>query len=188
MHKGSSNMLCRHAESAVHFLSTIGISIQVVPGAKGFIEHVEIVDGALHVDPRCRASAILHDAGHVAIVPSQFRHMLSGNLHSGTRRMFEELEQAQLEPDSPLERAMLQIGDCEATAWGWAAGKAIGIPDRLIIQDDEYDGEGPILRMQLNAKAYLGINGMSHAGFCVVRPNKYSPLPVYPDLAFWLQP
>ncbi|MNG37652.1 hypothetical protein D3C84_1250700 [compost metagenome] len=61
------------------------------------------------------------------------------------------------------------------------------MPPQKIIQDDEYDGEGAILRMQLSANGYIGINGMSNAGFCIVRPNKYSPLPVYPELAFWLQ-
>jgi len=184
----SGRMLCPHAKRTVSFLESIGLPIKVVPGATGFVDHVAIVEGTLHVDPQCRASAMLHDAGHLAIVPGKFRHMLSGNLYSGLKRMFEDTEVVMQHPDSPLARAMVQIGDPEATAWAWAAGKAIGLPPTMIIQDDEYDGEGAFLRMHLSANGYLGINGMSHAGFCIVRPNKYSSLPVYPKLAFWLQP
>lgn len=187
MEKASSNMQCRYAEMVANFLRSIGLSVQVVPGAKGFVDKIALVDGAIHVDPECRASALLHEAGHLAIVPSQFRHLLSGNMYAGTKQMFQELEQMNLEPDNPLERAMMQIGDTEATSWAWAAGKSLGLPDKMIIQNDEYDGDGSILRMQLNARSYLGINGMAQAGFCNVRPNPYRPRPVYPELAFWLQ-
>ncbi|WP_237113908.1 hypothetical protein [Pseudomonas aeruginosa] len=83
---------------------------------------------------------------------------------------------------------MIQTSDTEVTAWAWAAGVHLQIPPKMIIMDDEYSGEGPILRSQLKAMAYIGINGLSHGGFCQRRANPYSSLPVYPSLAFWLQP
>ncbi|MFL1449222.1 hypothetical protein ACI77O_12575 [Pseudomonas tritici] len=92
-----------------------------------------------------------------------------------------------LEPDDALVRAMIQAGETEATAWAFAAGRAVGLPDELIIQDCEYGGEGQHVRNALSASSYLGINGIQHAGFCVTRPNPYRRLPVYPALAFWLQ-
>lgn len=180
-------MECPHAEKAMQFLALIGVPVTVSPGARGFIEGVSIVDGALHVDPGVRASGLLHEAGHLAIVPTQFRSYLSGNLNSGMKRIVAELDALGLEPDSPLERAILQTGDPEATAWAWAAGKTIGIPDEMIVQDDEYSGEGPFIRVALAANSYVGIHGISHSGFCVPRPNSYRNLPVYPELAFWLQ-
>lgn len=188
MESAALNMRARYAEMVVSFLRSIGLTVKVVPGAKGFIDKIALVDGTIHVDPDCRASALLHEAGHLAIVPSQFRHLLNGNMYVGTKQMFKELQQMNLEPDSPLELAMMQIGDTEATSWAWAAGKHLGIPDKMIIQNDEYEGDGSILRMQLNARSYLGINGMAQAGFCNVRANPYRPRPVYPELAFWLQP
>lgn len=180
-------MLCPHAEAAMQFLSSIGLTVAVEEGAHGFIEHVAIADGGLRVDPRAPASGLLHEAGHLAIVPTQFRHYLSGNLREGMKRILAELEQMDLEPDSQLERAILQTGDAEATAWAWSVGKAIGIPDQLIIQTAEYNGEGAFIRASLAANSYLGINGLSHAGFCLTRSNPYRQLPVYPSLAFWLQ-
>ncbi len=180
-------MQCPHAERAMQFLSEIGITVQSVPGASGFIEHVEVVNGGLHVDPRAPASGLLHEAGHLAIVPTEFRHLLGGNLDAGMKKIFEHLESMELEPDSHLQRAMLQTGDAEATAWAFAAGRAIGLPDNLIIQDDEYGAEGRFIRNSLAAGAYLGINGIAHAGFCVLRATPYRPLPVYPTLAYWLQ-
>jgi len=180
-------MLCPHAEAAMQFLSAIGLSIEVKDGASGFIDHVAVVDGGLQADPKAPASGLLHEAGHLAIVPTRFRHYLSGNLGEGMKKIFAELDQMDLEPDSQLQRAILQTGDPEATAWAFAAGRAIGVPDELIIQDGEYSGEGGFIRMALAANSYVGINGISHAGFCVPRHNPYRPLPVYPSLAFWLQ-
>lgn len=180
-------MQCPHAERAMQFLSKIGIAVQVAPSASGFIEHVEVVNGGLHVDPRAPASGLLHEAGHLAIVPTGFRHLLSGDLDAGMAQIFEHLDGMQLEPDSHLQRAMLQTGDAEATAWAFAAGRAIGLPDDLIIQDDEYSGEGRFIRSALAGSAYVGINGIAHAGFCVRRATPYRPLPVYPALAYWLQ-
>lgn len=181
-------MHCSHAEAAMQFLTSIGLTVKVEDGARGFIEHVAILDGGLRVDPRAPASGLLHEAGHLAIVPTRFRHYLSGDLGQGMKRAFEELNQLGLDPEAPLMRAMLQVSDPEATAWAWAAGKAIGLPDQKIIQDDEYQGEGGFIRFALASNSYVGINGLSHAGFCVPRVNPYRPLPVYPSLAHWLQP
>lgn len=183
----SYGMHCPHAERTMRFLNEIGISVQMAPGASGFIDHIEVVNGGLHVDPRATASSLLHEAGHLAIVPTEFRHMLNGDLGAGMRKIIQYLDGLELEPDSHLERAILQTGDPEATAWAFAAGRAIGLPDKLIIQDDEYSGEGRFIRNALAAGAYVGINGISHAGFCVRRANPYRPLPVYPTLAYWLQ-
>lgn len=181
-------MLCDLAEQVLQFLLKIGLDVEVVPRASGFIEHVEIQDGKLRVDPNAPASGLLHEAGHLAIVPASYRHFLSGDLMVGIKRIFAEVDLAAFEPDSPLQRALLQIGDSEVTAWAWAAGIAAGVPEEAIILDHEYSGEGADIRTALAAKSYLGINGLSHAGFCVMRPNPYRPLPVYPALAFWLQP
>lgn len=171
----------------MQFLRSIGLTVQIDEGASGFIEHVAIAEGGLRVDPRAPASGLLHEAGHLAIVPSRFRHYLSGNVREGVKRAFAELDQMELAPDDPLVRAMLQISDPEVTAWAWAAGKSIGIPEEHIIQDDEYQGEGGFIRVALASASYSGIHGLSHAGFCVPKETPYRPLPVYPSLAYWLQ-
>lgn len=171
----------------MYFIAGIGLHVEIVPGACGFIEGVRVVAGGLHVDQGARASGLLHEAGHLAIVPNAYRHYLNGDLDEGIGQIFDEVDALGLEHDEPLLRAMLQAGDSEATAWAWAAGKALCLPEEKIIQNDEYGGDGAFIRSALAANSYVGINGISHAGFCVMRANPYRNLPVYPGMAFWLQ-
>ncbi len=84
-------------------------------------------------------------------------------------------------------RAALQCSDPEATAWAWAAGKHLGIPEDEIILDSEYGNDGAGIRLALSLRSYPGINGLAHAGFCAVRDG-VAPLPVFPALAHWTQP
>nr|WP_011923218.1 hypothetical protein [Pseudomonas fluorescens]CAM96443.1 hypothetical protein pQBR0411 [Pseudomonas fluorescens SBW25] len=170
------------------FLNEVGITVRLVPGATGFAQHCEISAGSINVDPRCRASALLHEAGHLATVPEQFRHLFSGNVGAGQRAVFNAVSGIDVFPGSPLDRAVVQIGDGEATAWGWAAGIQIGIPEFRIIRNDEYSGEGSLIRLGLKTNNYLGINGLAHAGFCKVKAHHPSDLPVYPCLAYWVHP
>lgn len=180
-------MQCPHAEKAMRFLRDIGLQVEICAGATGFTQHVEVIEGGLMVDPKAEASCLLHEAGHLAIVPEQFRHFMSGNLMAGMQHVYETVDRMGIDPDSALHRAVTQISDPEATAWGYAAGKAIGLPDDVIIRTVDYDGDGDFIRLALAANAYVGIHGVSHAGFCAIRKNPYRPLPVYPQLAYWLQ-
>lgn len=170
------------------FLRSIGLMAEWKAGASGFIEGVEIRDGILLVDPHARASALLHEAGHLAIIPSSFRGMAQSNIDGVIRTMLESISFT--DPDSPLCRAAMQCSDPEATAWAWAAGKHLKIPETLIIQNDEYDGSGADIRSMLRAGRYLGINGLQHGGLCVrggAQSMRKSDVPVYPQLKSWLQ-
>ncbi len=180
-------MTCAYAEKAMQFLSGIGLVVEVVPGAAGFISDVAIVEGTLHVDPHCRVSGLLHEAGHLATMPAKYRPWLNGNLYDSFKRIYEDADNSRMELTEQQERALLQTGDAEATAWAFAAGKHLGIPERVIILGDEYNGEGKIIRMLLSAKSYLGINSLQHAGFCQARRHPFKEGPVYPELNFWLQ-
>jgi hypothetical protein len=182
-----SDELKPYVAKAMDFLNGIGLPISVVPGATAFLELIRVVDGRLEIDPACPVSNVLHEAGHLAVVPSQFRHLMTGDLDEGTRLMFAEINKMGLEPDDPLSRAAMQAGECEATAWAWAAGEHLGIPPEVIILDSEYENDGEEMRDMLMARQYFGINGLMHAGFCVTRANPRRKLPVYPNLAHWLQ-
>lgn len=182
-------MECPYAQVVVDFLNNVGLPVKVVHEVKGgFLENVAIVAGELQVDQKARASNILHEGGHLAVIPARYRSWFSGNLDAGWKRVLADADILALGPDDPLSRALMQASDPEVTAWAWAAGKHLGIPDELVIMDDEYDNTGAIVRMQLGAHAYIGINGLSHGGFCVRRAHKYTTLPEYPLLQFWLQP
>ncbi|MDK6079752.1 hypothetical protein [Massilia varians] len=167
-------------------LAAIGIEVHIVPGATGFIPGCRIEAGALLVDPECAPSAVLHDAGHVALVPSRFRSYMSDNLGAGMKRMFDDLHEMDLPPDHPLQRAAIQCSDPEATAWAWAAGMAVGLAPEEIILDAEYGGTGAEIRSMLQANQYVGINGLAHAGMCK-RGHWVAPEARYPNMHCWLQ-
>jgi len=165
-------------QSLLTFLRTIGITIHEVEKLPetGFLESILLKDGEMYILPEAKISSILHEAGHLAIIPAQFRHFASGDLR-GLQQMFDALDNEPL--DSPLMRAALQCGDTEATAWAYAVGVHLGIPEKLIIQDDEYSGTGNEIRAVVAIGHYLGVHGLQHAGMC----NKRD----WPRLIRWVQ-
>lgn len=46
----------------IDFLRSIGLEVNIVEGAKGFIDGVRIESGKLLVSPECRPSGLLHEA------------------------------------------------------------------------------------------------------------------------------
>lgn len=177
-------------DQAVAFLDSIGIPCQAEPGAVGFLPGIDIRDGVLHYDPQVPVSNLLHEAGHLAILPGEYRRRAGSNISGIVKAMFQELAAvAARDVDGPLTRAMMQTSDPEATAWAWAVGEHLGIPLEQIILPHEYDGEGESIARCLRMRGYVGINGLAHAGFCVVRPGleKVYGRPAFPRLAMWVQ-
>ena len=170
-------------------LNGIGLPTHLVEkvAADSFVPGIRMERGELLVAPGARVSALLHEAGHLATVPSRFRHYVGANWSAAIARMFKETQNE--EPDSPLYRALLQCSDPEATAWAYAFGLHLGFEPDAIILDDEYEDTGALVRMQLGARAYLGINGLACAGYCATSASSahYRKVPLYPEMAFWLQ-
>jgi len=63
---------------AIAFLSGIGIELVLVDSLEGavFLEDMRVVAGALHHLTGAKACNLLHEAGHIAIVPTRFRHLM----------------------------------------------------------------------------------------------------------------
>lgn len=187
--KSTFNEAQQQLERTVCFLRGIGLVCTMKPGAHGFVHGVSIRHGGLEVDmQKATPSALLHEAAHVCILPTRFRHLACGDLTDAFQVMFAETDFS--DPDAPPARAAIQCSDPEATAWAWAAGRALGLAPDVIIQDDEYEGEGKWIRLQLASGHYAGIHGLAHAGFCTVRESVLSRLqghPVFPNLSRWLQ-
>jgi hypothetical protein len=173
-------------ERVIDFLQKIGLGVVIEPGATGFTEGVRIDQGVLHVDPDCLPSVLLHEAGHIAITPGRFRFYMDGDLRAGIRRMIADIEGMNLPPDDPLECAVVQCSDPEATAWAWAAGLSIGLPPEAIIDSNDYQGGGDNIRIMLQVNRYAGINGMARAGMCRCGFMDASDVR-YPVMQRWLQ-
>lgn len=178
----------RRLHTVVDFLNSIGISakIQETPVESSFLPGVAIRSGSLICSEEALPSDLLHEAGHLACLPEPWRSSANGNLFATFRKMLSDIEN--LPFDSPVAISAMQSGDTEATAWAWAAGKAIGLPEDLIIVDEQYDGTGADIRLALRHSAYLGINGLSRAGFCANSSRVAQSRSVYPRLDHWLQP
>jgi hypothetical protein len=51
-----------------------------VPGARGFVEGVNIESGGLQIAPNALVSNVLHEAGYLALLPGNYRHLAAGGL------------------------------------------------------------------------------------------------------------
>ena len=61
------------------FLRSIGISVEFASAIDGFQNGIAIVRGHLVVDvDTCRISSLLHEAGHIAVIPGCWRSKISG--------------------------------------------------------------------------------------------------------------
>ena len=178
-------------DAIVRFLTEIGLVCHEVPGVSGFAAGVLIVSGELHVDlDVVRPSTLLHEAGHLAVIPDLYRSKMSGDLHQSVRDIFEEVSARTDDPCHPVLIALFQASDTEVTAWAWAAGKHLGIPEDLIIEAEDYQNAGDDIALMLRMGRYAGIHGLTHAGF-----TQHSKLmaemtgaPLYPKMRFWTQP
>lgn len=183
-----------HTRRTIDFLVGIGIPCrQGSSDTSGFLDGVRIDSGTIVFAPSAPASNLLHEAGHLAILPGEYRRLAQTDVSKAQRQLLEEVGPRVLasgDPDTILGRVMMQTGDPEATAWAWAAGEALGLPGSVVIGDAEYDGEGGSIRLALKMRRYIGIHGLAHAGFCVTRGGDLERaygLPAFPKLAMWLQ-
>ncbi|MCR4469745.1 MULTISPECIES: hypothetical protein [unclassified Burkholderia] len=95
-------------DRVMQFLNEIGVPARYEDGATGFSKGCRIAHGELYVDPACRISTILHEAGHLAITPRSFRSLMNGNLYASQGEMPKIVDEAGVYPDDPLYRAVIQ--------------------------------------------------------------------------------
>lgn len=164
-------------------LAAIGIEAEERSHASGFLDGIRIEKGRILYSPDAPPSNLLHEAGHLAIMPTAFRHLAEDRLSQVFAAMGDALQRRMDEtgnPDDPLIRAIMQCSDMEATAWAWAFGVRVGLPHEIIILDEEYGGDGDGVRMQVSHNMYMGINGLRAAGMV-------QSVRAYPQLCKWLQ-
>ncbi|MBB4861572.1 hypothetical protein HNP46_000383 [Pseudomonas nitritireducens] len=182
-------MSTEYSAVAVNFLREIGLTLVEVPSIPNasFLEDVRVVEGTLHYLASAKACNLLHEAGHVAIVPAKYRHLMNDDVEVGVKAMFQQMEIDHVMPGTPEFQAGLQVSEAEASAWSWAAGLAAGIPEELIIEDWCFEGEGALQRTRFLSNMHYGVNGLATAGFCRTRETDLRPGVVFPELNFWLQ-
>lgn len=164
------------------FLQSIGISVtQGKVPRTSFLPNVIIKNGCLIYDDKIEVSDLLHEAGHVAIVPAKYRAICNGDMDKSMLRVWAKAERAgETKFDSPIYWQLIQASECEAIAWAWAVGKHLGLLEAEIIPDHHYDMTGVVQRAKLAAKQHFGINGLRASGMI-------ESVKKYPHLTRWTQ-
>ena len=168
----------------INFLNSIGIpTIKGYVPIMSFLPGILIKQGTLIYNGKATLGDMLHEAGHLAIVPGKYRKFMSGKLDRSIKRIYrmakasDELDN----PDAPIARQLMQASESEATAWAWAVGKFLNIAEEEIILDNTYEGKGANERAKLSANCHFGINGLRASGMV-------ESVKTYPKLTRWVQP
>ncbi|MBU2767240.1 hypothetical protein HAP94_13925 [Acidithiobacillus ferrivorans] len=154
--------------------------------ATRFLPHVCIDQGTIQATREVLLGDLLHEAGHLAVMPARFRPLMSGNLYRSLREISAQLEDAA--PDNPDLLGFINADDQAATAWSWAVGIHLGMDPLCIIESAAFGGEGDDIRLLLSVNQHYGIHALQASEFCAVRKISAAGRPVFPHLAFWLKP
>jgi len=133
-------------ERIVDFLIEIGIDVEdsLLP-VQTFLPGIYIENGRMLID-RLRLlfpGDLLHEAGHLAVIPSDIRATLTGEMVlSGT----------------PMETI-----EAQAMAWSYAAVRHLGLDPRAVFHPAGYKGRSAALLQGFELGVYIGLQDLENA-------------------------
>jgi hypothetical protein len=155
----------------IEFLSSIGIAVELATLTEDtFLPGLLVDQGRLLVDPRrlLYPGDLLHEAGHLAVVPPDVRPRLSGDGAAAGVDM------------GSLEPAVIP--------WSYAAARAIGIDPAVVFHPAGYRGKAAGLLRTFGYGVYPGAHLLEAAGMCVgPRHAAEAGVPPYPHMICWLR-
>lgn len=183
------------------FLASIGITVLMQPlPKKGFFSRTYISNTTIFVSENSDISLgeVLHEAGHIATMPSQFRHLIDGDIEApeileAIKQYLDEHFHDQLSCglEDPTCRAIFQIDDPAATAWSYAAALECGVPTEILFCDHESFGglkQSREIHHMLSLNAYIGINSLAASGMtCQRTAAKFLGKKPFPHMEKWMQ-
>ncbi len=126
-------------ELILRFFEQIGIEAELgaVPDST-FLPGILIEGGRLIIDldKLKYPGDLLHEAGHIAMVPSVERSLMQGDIAA----------------DSPVDT--MELG---AILWSYAALKHLGLPPQLVFHKEGYKGDADWLIEQFEGGTYIGL-------------------------------
>jgi hypothetical protein len=155
-------------DQIVSFLVDIGLAVRLGPlPTDGAVPGITIEHGGLVVDPTGPffPGDLLHEAGHLALLPATDRMQAEGKLDEETGRGFE-------------------LG---AIGWSGAAALHLDLPLEVVFHGAGYRDESAWLIDGMRSGVYLGVPLLQWAGL-TWEPGKNPPdeLP-YPAMRRWLR-
>ena len=179
-------------QKVVDFLNDIVLKVGKVESFKEtafkpFLKEILILQGKIYFTENASISNLLHEAGHLAVLHPDYRKYVSGSVSKALKKCY-----AEIDTTKPENNKYCYMEEVVAGAWAWAVGKHLDIPENLIIENQDYKGEGGNERAFFQAKGHFGITQMQYAGFSVSQERlkklpQFADLPVYPKLKKWLQ-
>jgi hypothetical protein len=137
---------------------------------KTFLPGISIEKGELIIDEEklLYPGDILHEAGHIAVVPIIDRNSLDE--HSIEKREHREAEE------------MMTI------AWSYAVCVHLDIDAGFVFHDEGYKNGGSHIAENFKQGHYFGVPMLQWTGMAKERKNEEQPdLPVYPKMIKWLR-
>lgn len=179
----------------VAFMRDLGVSVEYGDGAHGgFLPGVNIHGGVIHVDPDTLVGSgdVLHEAGHIIVVPRRFWPRLESDLLASTQALIDEQNGRNETPDPRLALAVSQ-GEWIAQAWSYAACLRLGVSPGCVFfpgayKYHDYEERHP-MQAWLEQGAHYGPLHMANTGmtgfsglFAYMGDNG---LPPFPDVTRW---
>ena len=153
------------------FLKEIGLPVKESDVSDAsFLPGIEVVNGGLIVD-RTRLKYpgdLLHEAGHLAVVPASVRSGLSG------------------EVKTPGENE--DVVEVMALLWSYAACLHLGLEPRVVFHEHGYRGHSQALLNNFQLGLFPGLHHLEAAGMTIARadPTRLELLP-FPVMQRWLR-
>lgn len=155
-----------HLDRIIAFLNQIGLPVhrRLLPD-ETFLPGILVERGELVIDAEklTHPGDLLHEAGHIAVMPPSERPNLNADLHSG-----------------PGE-------EMAAIAWSYAAAVHLELPLTELFHADGYKGGSASLIENFSNGRYLGVPLLQWYGLTRERDDG-SGVPVYPRMSAWLRP
>lgn len=174
-------------EKIVSWLNSIGLKVIVGEPpeyVERFLPDVVVFNGEIYVTQETKICNLLHDAGHVAVTPAEFRSVLTGDLS------LEENEQSRLILENKYFNLvsgqdelfrLIHGGEQAAIAWSYAAGFVNNLNADIIFPKDLADIENAFRMSHNNTlAAHPGIAELYHSGMIESKA-------AFPKMKRWLQ-
>lgn len=136
-----------HYRAIFDFIAGIGLPIREATLPEDtFLPGVEMRGGGILVDPArlMWPGDLLHEAGHLAMLPSQLRHTA--------------------EEDQPNVAGADYAGEMEVMGWAYAATHALDIPLDVLLHEGGYRGRSRDLLQTYSFGIYPGLRGLCETG------------------------
>jgi len=178
-------------EKVRSFLEMIGIKIVFDEMANGFFEHIKIAGSTIYVSEAnlCNTVVrdIIHEAGHIATVPSKFRQFIDNNvdisLATHFKKWFDEnADLCSAWPENKTFRAMMQCDDTTAIAWSYALCRHLELNVcRFFVWDQE---SFEVSRNDTIMRFHPGSKSLMHSGMAARADNLAN---LFPKMSKWVQ-